>query len=315
MDPRHLAQLATILERGSITRASQVLHLTQPTLTHNMRTLEMQAGGRLFERSRLGVRSTPLGELLAREGRDIQRRVADARAASARHRLGLRNQVRIGSGPMVGAALLAGLAERLLQQQPDLALNLQCDRPHLLVEQLVDGLHDLAIAPSWLDRPPQGIARERLAPDSLGVFCGPGHPLAGRGRLTAEDDNGLRWLTLGVASPFDKGVFGMLTDAGVSAARAEVTTLGDAMVLLRLLMQGHHLSVLPRFPVRLLRGYFPLVELDIDAAPRPRDIYLWTREAQHDDPVLVSVRQAVLAHAAERVAEVEAIGYRGGDER
>jgi DNA-binding transcriptional LysR family regulator len=86
MDPRHLLQLATILEKGSITQASRHLHLTQPTLTHNMQTLEMQAGGQLFERSRLGVRSTPLGELLAREGRDIARRINDAREASARHR-------------------------------------------------------------------------------------------------------------------------------------------------------------------------------------------------------------------------------------
>lgn len=315
MDSRHLVQLATILERGSITRASQVLHLTQPTLTHNMRTLEMQAGGRLFERSRLGVRSTPLGELLAREGRDIQRRIADARAASARHRLGMRNHVRIGSGPIIGAALLDGLAERLLQQQPDLGLTLQCDRTHLLVEQLVDGLHDLAIAPTWLDRPPQGIARERLVADSLGIFCGPGHPLAQRGRLTAEDDEGLRWLTLGEASPFDKGVFSMLNEVGLSAARAEISARGDAMVLLRLLMQGRHLAVLPRVPVLLMRGFFPVVELQTDAAPRSRDIYVWTREAQHDDPVLAAVRRTVLDHAAERVAELQGIGYRGADER
>jgi DNA-binding transcriptional LysR family regulator len=66
MDPRHLVQLAAILEKGSITQASRHLHLTQPTLTHNMQTLEMQAGGQLFERSRFGVRSTLLGEMLAR---------------------------------------------------------------------------------------------------------------------------------------------------------------------------------------------------------------------------------------------------------
>ena len=69
MDPRHLVQLATILEKGSLTQASRYLHLTQPTLTHNMQTLEMQAGGTLFERSRFGVRSTPLGEMLARSSR------------------------------------------------------------------------------------------------------------------------------------------------------------------------------------------------------------------------------------------------------
>lgn len=40
MDPRHLQQLATILDKGSITAASKHLCLTQPTLTRNMRVLE-----------------------------------------------------------------------------------------------------------------------------------------------------------------------------------------------------------------------------------------------------------------------------------
>jgi len=54
MDPRQLIQLATILECGSLSKASQILHLTQPTLTHSMQTLETRAGGKLFERSRFG---------------------------------------------------------------------------------------------------------------------------------------------------------------------------------------------------------------------------------------------------------------------
>lgn len=163
-------QLAAILEKGSITQASRHLHLTQPTLTHNMQTLEMQAGGRLFERSRYGVRSTPLGEMLAREGRAIARRLKDAAEVSARHRGGIRHQVRLGAGPVVGAAVLGELAPVLLRHFADLALAVQSDRPHLLLEQLIDGGHDFVIAPSWLEHPPPGIVRQLLADDELGVF-------------------------------------------------------------------------------------------------------------------------------------------------
>src|SRR5690606_19025758 len=115
MDPRHLVQLAAILEHGSISQASRHLHLTQPTLTHNMQALEVQAGGRLFERSRFGVRSMVLGEMLAREGRAIARRLKDAAEVTARHRGGLRSTVRIGTGPLVGAAFLPGLTQVLLE--------------------------------------------------------------------------------------------------------------------------------------------------------------------------------------------------------
>ncbi len=298
MDPRHLVQLATILEKGSITQASRHLHLTQPTLTHNMQTLEMQAGGTLFERSRFGVRSTPLGEMLAREGRAIARRLQDAAEVSARHRSGLRKQLRLGSGPIVGAALLPGLTQVLLQRFPDIALSIQSDRPHLLVEQLIDGRHDLVIAPSWLDKPPPGIERFLLVPDDLGVFCGRSHPLAVQGRIEPGAADGMSWISLGTASPFDQAVREMLTAAGVGSTRTEITVLGEAFMLLRILGEGVHLSVLPHFPMRLLQAHFPLVELKLAVPPQPRPIYLWCRSTLLEDPGFVEMKEVILGYAA-----------------
>lgn len=297
MDPRHLVQLATILEQGSISQASRHLHLTQPTLTHNMQTLEMQAGGKLFERSRFGVRSTVLGDMLAREGRAIARRLKDAAEVSARHRGGLRNTLRIGTGPLVGAALLPSLAQELLLRHPDVYLTLHSDRPHLLVDQLVDGRHDLVIAPSWLDRPPPGIERFLLVEDDLGVFCGAAHPLAAGGVLGPGASEGAGWISLGTASPFDQHVREMLEEAGVAMPRTEITVLGEAFMLLRLLAQGRHLSVLPHFPMRLLQPFFPVVELALRARAHPRNIYLWCRGTLLEDPAFEAVKDSVLAHA------------------
>lgn len=288
MDPRHLVQLATILEKGSITQASRHLHLTQPTLTHNMQTLEMQAGGQLFERSRYGVRSTPLGEMLAREGRAIARQLRDAAEITARHRGGIRKQVRIGVGPVVGAAVMAPLVDTLLAQLPDLAITIQSDRPHLLMEQLIDGRHDYVIAPSWLERPPPGIGRELLVADELGVFCGQGHALA-QGKLAQGAVDGQTWISLGTASPFDQDVRDMLRAAGVARMRAEVTVLGEAFTLLELLARGRHLAVLPRFPLRRLMQRFGLVELPWPGAPTARPMYLWSRGSAQEEPAMARV--------------------------
>jgi DNA-binding transcriptional LysR family regulator len=299
MDPRHLVQLAGILEHGSISRASRHLYLTQPTLTHNMQVLEAQAGGRLFERSRSGVRSTPLGERLAREGRAIGRRLKDAAEISARHRGGLRATLRLGTGPLVGAALVPALAQALLLQHPDTHLSVQSDRPHLLVDQLVDGRYDLVIAPSWLDLPPPGIERVLLLRDHLGVFCGAAHPLAAAGALAPDVAQGQRWLSLDTASPFDQHVRDMLDESGLPAPRIEITMLGEAFVLLRFLAQGTHLAVLPRFPPYLLRQHFPLVELSLAAQPRARDIFLWCRGALLEDAAFAPIRELITRCAAE----------------
>lgn len=297
MDPRHLIQLATILEKGSITQASQHLHLTQPTLTHNMQTLEMQVGGKLFERSRFGVRSTALGDMLAREGRAIARRLKDAAEVSARHRGGLRSTLRIGVGPLMGAAFLPSVVEDLLRQQPAIHVTVQSDRPHLLVEQLIDGRHDIVIAPSWLDQPPPGIERFLLVEDDLGVFCGATHGLAASGVLSPASSDGQGWIALGTASPFDQHVREMLEEAGIVTPRSDITILGEAMLLLRLLAQGRHLSVLPRFPVLLLQAYFPIVELALATRPKSRNIHLWCRTTMLEDPAFVAIKDTLLAHA------------------
>ena len=298
MDPRHLQQLATILDKGSITAASKHLCLTQPTLTRNMRVLEMQAGGQLFTRSRFGVRSTPLGEMLAREGRVIARGINALRESTARHRLGLRNQLRLAAGPLVGAAVLPGLVTHLLKANPGLALTIQTDRPHRLIDQLIDGEHDLVMAPSWLARPPQGIARFLLARDRIGVFCGLRHPLASRETLAAGDFDRHDWISLGTASPYEKEVFEMLSRVGIQQIRTEVATLGDAYVLLRLMVEGRHLAVLPAWPVKCLRESFPLVELPTGAAPTSRDLFFWCRESELDKPAFVDLKRSALAYVA-----------------
>jgi len=311
MDPRHLVQLATILEQGSISRASQHLHLTQPTLTHNMQTLEMQAGGRLFERSRLGVRSTVLGDLLAREGRAIARRLKDAAEGLARHRGGLRSTLRLGTGPLVGAAFVPGLVEHLMQGHPNHHFTVQSDRPHLLVEQLVDGRHDFVIAPSWLSRPPPGIERFLMVEDELGVFAGSGHPCASTGRLDAGAAGASGWISLGATSPFDQHVREMLEEAGVVSPRTEITIVGEVFVLLQLLAQNRHLSVLPRFPMQLLRPFLPIVEIELGVGAQARPIYLWCRTNALEDPTLTAIKETVLCCARQRASSLVDTGRSG----
>lgn len=64
MDLDRLRVFQAICEEGSVTRAAVRLFRTQPAVSMQLRALEAEAGARLFERTRRGVRPTPEGQRL-----------------------------------------------------------------------------------------------------------------------------------------------------------------------------------------------------------------------------------------------------------
>lgn len=293
MDPRHLIQLAVILDKGSITAAANHLRMTQPTLTRNIGTLEMQAGQQLFSRSRFGVRSTPMGEDLARQGRAIARQMELCRVVTSRHKSGLNAHLRIAAGPLIGMALIPRLVENVMNERPGLSISVTSGRPLTLLEQLADGDQDIAIAPAVYEQTPPGIARELLAADEISIFCAPTHPLVTVAKPTPNELNACEWMNVGATSPFQNTEIDMLARSGIQRARTQFATTGDAVILLQVLMKGKHLAVLPKLPMRLMQAQHPVVEIPPPSGTSRRDLYVWYRRDLQDDPNF----QAVFKHS------------------
>lgn len=71
---RHFRLILAVAQLGSLTRASETCHVSQPAVTQAIAKIEREAGGALFERTRSGFYLTPRGEVLAaRFSRAFQR--------------------------------------------------------------------------------------------------------------------------------------------------------------------------------------------------------------------------------------------------
>jgi DNA-binding transcriptional LysR family regulator len=68
LDLRKLRYFLAVAEDLSFTRAARRLHITQPVLSRQIRTLETQLGAQLFVRDSPGTSLTPAGQLLLAEG-------------------------------------------------------------------------------------------------------------------------------------------------------------------------------------------------------------------------------------------------------
>lgn len=293
MESRHLVQLSVIIDQGGVNAAAKEMGITQPTMTRNMQTLEMQAGGRLFSRSRHGVVPTPLGEALAREGRAIARAVWSARQASIRNELGMVREWRIGAGPLLSNVLMHRVVERIQSVHPQLSILVRVDTPYRLVEQMQNQELDVVIAPQVVAGS-VGVHREFLYADRLGVFTGRSHPLAASGgAVTVNDLNGQSWINLGTYARFNESPTERLQRLGVRDFTTPIALAGDAMICLNLLREGRHLCLMPTGLMQWIKDAYDLVELDLDGGLGERDLYLWYPTENPVEPAVNLIRETM----------------------
>jgi DNA-binding transcriptional LysR family regulator len=183
---RHLRAFVAVAEQLSFTRAAELLHLTQQTVSRTVGELERELGAALLERTTREVRLTAAGASLLRDGVEVVR-AADAAFARAREigtgSLGL---VRIGVSPAIGPLDRDDVVRALRPPGSDVSLALHEVRPADLRPMLRSHELDIALTRVSGERD-ETLHSARLRPTPM-VLCVPAaHPLAGRAEVTLAD--------------------------------------------------------------------------------------------------------------------------------
>lgn len=110
---RHLRYLVAVADAGTFTQAAERMHVTQPTLSQQIRRLEEMVGTPLLDRRRDGLRLTDAGSVLLEESRTalylIEHGVRRSRQAAGVDRVRLRFVL----SPLLPEEFVAGTAARL----------------------------------------------------------------------------------------------------------------------------------------------------------------------------------------------------------
>lgn len=143
---RHIRYFLAVAETGNFTRAAEIVHVSQPTLSQQIRQLEDALGAQLFDRSGRTTRLTDAGEAyLVHARRAIQDLEAGRRAI---HDVGelTRGNLRLAMTPTFTPYLFSQLIVAFNARYPNISLNVR-EMPQERVEPLLadDGL-DLGIA-------------------------------------------------------------------------------------------------------------------------------------------------------------------------
>jgi DNA-binding transcriptional LysR family regulator len=154
------------------------LHVAQPSVSAQIRTLERSLGTTLFHRDRKGATLTEAGEELLPVARQVLSGVEEA-ALRLQDLDGLaRGRLAVGATPSLATTLLPAVLGRFHERYPGVSLTVVEEGSHLLVGHLASGDLDVALVIAPIRH--QSLQTVPLASEELVVAMAPEHPLASR---------------------------------------------------------------------------------------------------------------------------------------
>jgi DNA-binding transcriptional LysR family regulator len=124
MDLRHLRSLVYIADSGSVSRASEILRISQPSLSQQIKELEAELGIELFHRHARGVLLTEVGHTLYAHARSILKDVAFAKEMVVTQSRNPSGRVSVGFPTSACRGLAATLIKTAKERYPNISIHL-----------------------------------------------------------------------------------------------------------------------------------------------------------------------------------------------
>ncbi|MCM1253323.1 MAG: LysR family transcriptional regulator [Clostridium sp.] len=186
MEIRVLRYFLTVVREESITKAAEVLHITQPTLSRQLSQMEEEVGVKLFDRGSRKITLTNEGILLRRRAEEILLLVDKMEKELAEQEELVEGRVSIGCGEIASVQMLPQLFKSFRQKYPHVTFDIFTATADLVKEQMDKGLLDIGLLLEPIDIGKYDFVRldrkERWV-----VLMPPDDPLAEKEFVTAKD--------------------------------------------------------------------------------------------------------------------------------
>ncbi len=150
MELRVLNYFLMVSQEENITKAAQLLHVTQPTLSRQLMQLEDELGVKLFERSNHSIVLTSDGLLLKRRAQEIVS-LAEKTKRELTTEKELSGEIEIGSGEFKSFSLLADVIAAFSEKHPGVRFHLNSGNADTIKERLENGGLDIGLLADPVD--------------------------------------------------------------------------------------------------------------------------------------------------------------------
>lgn len=297
---RHIEVFRALMLTGSVTRAAELLHSSQPTLSRELARLEQVLQMNLFDRVRGRLRPTVRAQALLQEVQQSYvglERIA-ATASALRHFS--EGRLAVACLPALAHALLPGAVRRFADQHPQASLAITPLESPALETMLTEQRADLGLIEQR-----QAPAGTRLATllevDEVAVLPA-GHALLAKRRLRLQDFADQAFVSLAAGDPYRDELDRLFAEAGV--ARLLALEAGSAVAVCALVQQGLGVAVVNALTALAMAG--PGLQLRPLGVPLRFHVGLVTPELRAPSPLreafAVALREEAIALQARLAA-------------
>ena len=247
MEFRQLEYFCTISELENFTRTAKVLHVSQPSVTKAIKSLEAELGLTLIDRSQKHVTLTEEGKAFLIHARRIMQDMETAKQDMMRFCVGGRGTIHFGVPPMFEAYLFPEFFKDFRAQFPNTLLDVQEFRDSDEVRERVE-VGDLdfgVIFGSDVENVPNEIA---IMQDEMSLCLPFSHPLCGKKRITFADLAHERFILQLPRTYQYREVFARCVEAGFTPD--VMLTTSQLKTIKQLVANGTGISILPNFVLR-----------------------------------------------------------------
>jgi DNA-binding transcriptional LysR family regulator len=249
MELRQIRSFLSVAETLHFGRTAELIHLSQPALSLQIRALEEEVGFRLFERNRRKTTLTAAGltfrDDAARVVSQLDQAIRRARLA-ADGKLGL---LRIGFISTAGNEIVPNLVRRFRESSPEVVFTLLNILTADQIQMLSAGSLDIGFIRLPIGEHPE-LEVVEVHREPFVVVTPLSHKLATRKRVALHELSGQDFVMYerSYAPGFHDLIFGMLRDAGVIPNVCQ--TAGQMPTLISLVDSGMGISILPASAVK-----------------------------------------------------------------
>lgn len=220
---QQLRILKAVATEKNFTKAADVLYLSQPSLSKQMKTLEKNLDILLLNRETNKISLTENGKVFLQYSERILALCEESCRALIDLKNGERGHLTVGASQTIGTYLMPRVLALFVQMYPQINLKVQVNSTRIIAKNIINREIDIAVVGGEIpDELKRNLTIENLVEDEFSLIISKSHPFAKKKNITKEDLYHLNFITLNSNSTIRKFIDNILIQNQIETKQLKI---------------------------------------------------------------------------------------------